>query len=154
MAKVRPLGVTIIAMLELVGSVFFFGNGGLLLVEASSFEVETLGSRPILGSFVAGLFTAIGIIIFSMVGVILIVIGLVAFLIAYGLWTGRGWAWTLCLIFSIFGLIIGVLSLPSGIISLTINLLVLYYLTRRRVKAFFGKGSSVGDPSEPPPPQP
>jgi len=151
MAKVRPFGVTLIVILELIGSLFFLGNGGFLLAEAASFEVETPGSKPILGSFVAGLSAAIGMIIFLTIGIVLIATGLLTLLIAYGLWTGRRWAWSLCIIFSIFGLIIGVLSLPLGIIILAINLLVLYYLTRRRAKAFFGKGSPVGGSPQTPP---
>ena len=152
MAKGRPFGVIILAILEVIGSLFFLGNGALLITKAASFEVEVPeGGRPNLGGFVMGLFTAIGIIIFSMMGIIFIVIGLIAFLIAYGLCTGKGWAWKLCLIFSIIGIIIGVLSLPLGIISLIINILILYYLTRQQVKAFFGKGASVEGPPPPPP---
>lgn len=151
MAKGRPFVVTILAILEIIVSLFFLGNGALLITKAASFEVEIPeGDRPILGSFVTGLFVAIGIIIFSMMGIIFIIIGLIAFLIAYGLSAGRGWAWTLCLIFSIIGTIIGILSLPLGIISLIINILILYYLTKQQVKAFFGKGASVEGPPPPP----
>ena len=152
MAKGRPFGVTVLAILEVICSLFFLGNGALLITEAASFEVEIPeGGRPILGSFVMGLFTAIGIILFSMISIIFIIIGLIALLITYGLCTGKGWAWKLCLIFSIIGIIIGVLSLPLGVISLIINILILYYLTRQQVKAFFGKGASVEGPPPSPP---
>jgi len=42
----------------------------------------------------------------------------VAFLLAYGFWTGRGWAWILGIIFSIVGIVLGVVSLLGNSASI------------------------------------
>lgn len=144
MATQRPFGVTILAILEIIGGLLELGVGALMFTAAALFgslipEEEVSG----LGGFLTGLF--------SVIGIIFVIIGLIALFIAYGLWTGQGWAWTLCLIFSIIGIIIGILSLPTGIISLIINILILYYITRPHVKAFFGKGPPAEAPPPPPP---
>ncbi|MBS7636650.1 hypothetical protein KEJ37_04875 [Candidatus Bathyarchaeota archaeon] len=146
MVKERPFGVTVLAILEIIGALFSLGAGALMLM-AAGFIGAMMGEMPGVpgfGGFIAGMLIAIG--------VIMVILGLISLFIAYGLWTGKGWAWTLCLVFSIIGLILGILSLPSGIISLIINILILYYLTRPHVKAFFGKGQPPEGPPPPPPP--
>mgnify|MGYP001060485344 CR=1 FL=1 len=149
MATERPFGVTILAILEILSALFLLGAGALMLVAAGFIggvvgEIPEAPEIPGLAGLVTGVLIAIGIV--------MVILGLIAFFIAYGLWTGKGWAWTLCLIFSIIGLIISILSLPAGIISLIIDILILYYLTRPHVKAFFGKGPSPEAPPPPPPP--
>jgi hypothetical protein len=141
MATQRPFGVTILAILEIISGLFELGAGALLLIAAGF--IGGLSGVSGFGGILAGIFSAIG-------GV-LIILGLLAFLIAYGLWTGQGWAWTLSLIFSIIGIILGILSLPAGVISLIIDILIIYYLTRPHVKAFFRKGPPLEAPPPPPP---
>jgi hypothetical protein len=57
---------------------------------------------------------------------------------------------------SIVGIITGLISLAAGtagsIVGLILQVLILYYLTRPHVKAFFGKGTMV--PAQPVPPVP
>ena len=73
-----------------------------------------------------------------------IVVAIIAMLIGYGLLKGWKIMWYLGDIFGILGLIGGVIMLVTvagfitGIISIIINLLILYYLFRPGVKAFFG----------------
>jgi uncharacterized membrane protein HdeD (DUF308 family) len=109
--KHRPLGVTIIAILTAVGGIVFLTSGVVLLL--------------------------IGI------GVIFLVIGVAFLVVAYGLWKGKGWAWTITLILSVIGIILAIISLAIGnagaIISIIIHGVVIYYLYRPNVKAFFGK---------------
>jgi multisubunit Na+/H+ antiporter MnhB subunit len=61
-------------------------------------------------------------------GGVILAIAIASFVVAYGLLKGLGWAWTVTVILSIISIII------SGII--------LYYLYRPHVKAYFGKGIS------------
>jgi len=145
MATERPFGVTILSILEIISGLFELGVGALLLIAAGFIGgmAAEMPEIPGLAGFIAG--------IMVFIGVVFVIIGLIAFLIAYGLWTGQGWAWTLCLILSIISLILSILSLPGGIIGLIIDILILYYLTRPHVKAFFGKGPA---PEAPPPPPP
>lgn len=137
-AKERPLGVTILAILEIISAVVCFGYAALISV----LWVDAAGA--LLGPFGA----AFAVLAWVIAG-ILAVIGIISLVIAYGLWTGKGWAWLLALIFAIIGLIIGIFSL--NIITIVIDAVILYYLTRPHVKAFFGKAPP---PRAPPPPPP
>jgi hypothetical protein len=117
MQKSRPLGVTIIAILAVIGGVGSLSSG--LIVMALI---------PILGIIFGG---------------ILIIIGLANFAVAYGLWKGLKWAWIITLIVSVIGIIVGLGSLAvrdtASIFHIIVNAIVIYYLYRPNVKAFFGK---------------
>lgn len=117
MYKQRPTGVTIIALLAILGGIAFLvsGLGTLILI-------------PLIGIFIgSGLF----------------ILGLAYFLMAYGLWNGKNWAWTLTLILSGIGIIVGIGSIIVGnlgsIFHIIINAIVIYYLYRPNVKVFFNK---------------
>jgi hypothetical protein len=65
---------------------------------------------------------------------------------------GRGWSWTLGMIFSILSLLGAIGALTIGLITGGVGGLVfwglmLYYLTRTHVKAFFGKGGLPLNPA-------
>jgi hypothetical protein len=79
-------------------------------------------------------------------GGILIILGIVSFIVAGGLLQGRGWAWTGTLVISIISIIIGIASLAAGnggsIIGVIISGVVIYYLYRPYVMAFFGKSTT------------
>ena len=90
-----------------------------------------------------------------------IALGLLDFAIAYGLWNGQNWSRILVMIFSILGIIGGagmivaptfILMMPipkhlvsvfstilivAGMVAIILNLVILLYLTRPHVKAFF-----------------
>jgi hypothetical protein len=117
MQRNRPLGVTIIAILAVLG-----GIGSLL----SGFTI--LAIVPILGIILGG---------------ILIIIGLAYFAVAYGLWKGLSWAWAITLIVSVISIIVGIGSIVVGnagsLFHVIVNSIVIYYLYRPNVKAYFGK---------------
>jgi uncharacterized membrane protein HdeD (DUF308 family) len=109
--KHRPLGVTIVAVLTAIGGLIFLGSG--------------------LGLLIIGF------------GFILLVLGIAYLVMAYGLWNGRGWAWTITLILSVIGIVVAIATIVAGNVSTVINIIihgvVIYYLYRPNVKAFFGK---------------
>ncbi|MGC2428172.1 MAG: DUF2127 domain-containing protein [Nitrososphaeraceae archaeon] len=117
MQKQRPLGVTIIAILTIIGGIGFITSG--------------VGAITIAHLFGAG------------IGGALVAIGIAYFVMAYGLWKGKRWAWTITLILSAIGIILGIGSIASGnvgaIFHIIINAIVIYYLYRPNVKAFFGR---------------
>ena len=78
----------------------------------------------------------------SVIGRIMIIIGVVNFIIAYSYWNGEGWSWILGMILAILGIIIDLTTLPGGIIRIFIEISVIYYLTRPNVKTLFGKKPS------------
>jgi uncharacterized membrane protein HdeD (DUF308 family) len=109
--KHRPLGVTITAILTIIGGLIFLASGLVLLI--------------------------VGI------GIILLALGIAYLVMAYGLWKGKGWAWTITLILSAIGIVVALISIAAGnigaILSIVIHGVVIYYLYRPNVKAFFGK---------------
>jgi len=77
------------------------------------------------------------------IGGIVIAIGILSFVVAYGLLKGRRWAWILTVILSIISMVLAAISIAAGsipsITSIIISGIILYYLYRRHVKAYFGK---------------
>ncbi len=137
----RPTGITLIAVL-----VILVGVIGLLFslaIFALSALVTNFGGASVgtVGTVIAGIF-----LFFS----------LIYLLVGRGCLGGKGWAWTLGMIFSILSLVgsVGGIAVgqPGGVGGLLIWGLVIYYLTRPRVKAFFGKGLAIA-PSYPLTPQ-
>ena len=131
-ATQRPMGIAVIAALEVLGGLVFLGLGAIMLLIAGILGTGlSTTDFPVLGSITG--------IIIGMGGVILALIGTVNFVIAYGYWNGRGWAWIVGLAFAALGIIIGLITLPGGLIRIVLDVLIIYYLTRPHVKIFFGK---------------
>ncbi|RLE62956.1 MAG: hypothetical protein DRJ38_08645, partial [Thermoprotei archaeon] len=116
--------------------------------------------------------------IFLFLVAVLFILGLIELAIAWGLWTGKTWAWWLEVIFTGLGILmqignlaltllgaVALLSYPrvlpgtiasiiSIIIGLCINVLIIWYFFRPHVKAYFGMGPVETRPPPPPPPPP
>jgi hypothetical protein len=108
----------------------------------------TAGQAPIPPPMVSpSLLGGIGIAI----GGVLLGIAIVSFVVAYGLLKGLGWAWTVTVILSIISIVLNAISIAAGniasIISIIISGIILYYLYRPHVKAYFGKGVSRSPPA-------
>ena len=125
--KDRPLGVTIIAILTIIGGIGFLISG-----------ITAVGVAPFLPDL--GILSAA-------IGAVLIALGIAYFVMAYGLWKGKGWAWTITLVLSFIGIVLGIASIVTGNIGalfhLVINIIVVYYLYRPNVKIFFGKSTTA-----------
>ncbi len=85
-------------------------------------------------------------------GAVLVAIAIVSFVVAYGLLKGKRWAWTVSIILSIISIVWNVITLVTaanygGIISIIISGIILYYLFRPHVKAYFGKGVNPSRPA-------
>ena len=85
----------------------------------------------------------------TVIGGVLIAIGIVSFIVAYGLLKGMRWAWTVTVVLSIISIALNAISIATGniggIVSIIISGIILYYLYRPHVKAFFGKGPARTD---------
>jgi hypothetical protein len=128
----RPVGITILAVLEiLIGIVGLLASLAIIGFSALFSTLPTVGSLLGAVSLIIG-----GVVLFF--SVIWLATGI-------GFLHGRGWSWTLGMIFSILSLLgaIGALSIgliTGGVGGLIFWGLMLYYLTRTHVKTFFGKG--------------
>ena len=154
----RPIGVTIIAILAvisgiilLIGGIGLIGAGALFSIASTNVSNNSNISQS-LGPFVG--------IAFLVLGAVLLIIGIGYLIMSYGLLKGKGWAWTITIILTIISIAIQIISgfinsivtasitnhensIISGfggqIIGIAINIIILYYLYRPHVKAFFGK---------------
>lgn len=149
MSKERPLGASILAALEALVSLFML-FGGIALMGLSAFVAaegwdiipkEELEKALEEISWASG-FTEIRLIALTsaflmIVGVVLLLLAIVGFITAWGLWTGKGWAWTITIILAAIGILMGLFSLPGGIVTILIDAIIIYYLTRPYVKAYY-----------------
>jgi len=126
----RPSGVTILAGLEIIEGIIGSIIGIIILFSYSILK----GLIPVPATYLP-LVQAV----LTVIGSIVIFISLVNFIIAYGLLKGTSWAWTVSLVFAVIGILRGVGTLPIGILTIGIKVLIIYYLTRDSVKSFFEK---------------
>jgi hypothetical protein len=163
----RPTGVTIIAILTIVGGILIFVLGISLtalwiLTSVSPINISITtnttnnnSTNDVTGSFI--IFSAV-------VGCVFLAMGIGYLTIFYGLLKGKGWAWLLTMVLLIVGIIIQIVSITSGdvfnlseinkdrfinrstvseitisVIGMVINMLIIYYLLRPHVRAYFGR---------------
>ncbi len=104
----RPAGVTVLAIL-------YFLQGFLAILAGAIFAS----------------FEVFGLFGFALVcGSVLIIIGIIDFIIGWGLWSLQSWARIVAIIFAVIGL----LNFPIGTI---ISIIVLWYLFKPEIKAAF-----------------
>ncbi|MEO9363209.1 MAG: hypothetical protein ABI348_04840 [Nitrososphaera sp.] len=132
----RPRGVTIIAILNIIsGIVMLFAGVGLAAVISLSTLDPGIAGQMAQTKLAGG----VGVI----VGGVLTVLGIISLVVAWGLLKGKGWAWTVTVILSIITVALGVVHLAGGnvvsIINIIISGVILYYVYRPHIKAYFGK---------------
>lgn len=127
----RPTGVTILAVLAIIGgflglcgSLTLFGVGGLGMVAG---EISAGASAALFGGL--GLLSALLSLIFG-----------------FGAWTLKPWAWILGIIGAGISIASNLLSLVTGnsnlfaaLLGLVIPGVILWYLFRPEIKAVFGR---------------
>ena len=130
----KPTGVDFLIILAVISGTIDILGAGLLLVVTSV-------SLSWLGILVGPGIVRLVFLILSAISFLLLFSGVTSFFLAYGLWRGRGWAWTWALTSAIIGLTASIVALGVGIgmVGVASNGLSIYYLTRTEVKAFFGK---------------
>jgi uncharacterized membrane protein len=158
----RPLGITIIAILTIIGGILLLLGGVSLIALGTLISVSPpLDSTITNPHHLAQFFGVIS----AAVGSVLLVIGIGYIVMFYGLFKGKRWAWTITIILLLIGIAIQIISTATGsllnaslssssntnsvisgivgsIIGIAINIVIIYYLYRPHVKAFFGKNVS------------
>jgi hypothetical protein len=119
--KKRPTVVKILVLIVAIGSIMPI-LAGVMMLTGGAYE----------GYFMQELLSQILPAYFVVVGVI----GLV---LAWGLWIGNGWAWVIAVILHVIGVIMGLASVPTGIVGVVIDAIVLYLLIRPDTRKFCGK---------------
>ncbi|NHI87874.1 MAG: hypothetical protein EAX87_00040 [Candidatus Thorarchaeota archaeon] len=115
----RPLGVTIIVILEVLGALAYLFTGAMAILAGAM-----VGSIiPGLGAFAVA------------IGAIVLIFGILYLLLAWGLWTLKSWAWMAAVILNIIGLILGILQFNW--IGVIISLIIVIYLQQGDIKSRF-----------------
>jgi hypothetical protein len=141
--KKRPIGVTIIAILIIIGGIL------LLLAGIAGVAVGSLSISQIIG---------LGFVI---IGAILLAVGIGYIVVSYGLLKAKKWSWTITVVLLFIGIAINVVSIiifgyftfdtdtssflttnSGSIAGIIISVIILYYLYRPHVKSYFGKMST------------
>ena len=133
----RPTGLTILALLFIIAGAFTL-LAGITTLETALAQA----SGPILTDLEA-LFIPLGIEILC----------IASFVVALGLFTVKSWwVWLVALVLSIIGLVVNVVSLvipnmftiaiTGALVGIAINAIVLYYLSRRNVRQYFGNNKA------------
>ena len=153
MNRRRPTGITIIAVLAIIGGILLI-FGGLTHLRLAPFISQiklndgintsnTSISLNVNGTIVTipknVLFGVGGYI--GIHGATLIALGLADFVVAWGLWKGKGWAWIVTIIINIISAVLNIISIVAGSLGsiggVIINGIIIYYLYRPNVKSYF-----------------
>lgn len=155
MERKRPIGVTIIAILTIIGGILLLFAGITLVTLApiisqinvvdnnntsnSSITLNINGTNVTIPNntlFILGGFMGV-------FGGVFIVIGIASFVVAWGLLKGKVWAWIVTIIITIISIVLNIISIIAGsiesIVGLIINGIIIYYLYRPSVKSYFGR---------------
>jgi hypothetical protein len=141
----RPADVTILGVLFVIAGAFT-QLAALITLDAIPF-VANVNPNVIGNSELA-------------LGAVLIPLGIeilciASFVVVYGLFTGRSWAWFVAVVLSTIGLVVNVISLvianmftiTGALVGIAINAIILYYLSRRKVRRYFGKVATARESS-------
>jgi len=131
----RPLGVTILAVLNIIGGILTLILGLTITVFIAFLGFLLPTTLPF-----RWLVSMLGIV----VGILLVLMGVLGILVGLGFWRGWGWSWTLSVFLYGISFLLSLVNIIfardlSSVIGLIINGILLYYLFRPHVKAWFGK---------------
>jgi lysylphosphatidylglycerol synthetase-like protein (DUF2156 family) len=99
----RPLGVTIIAVLMIIGGIVSIISG--IIGIAGGIALPEISQK----SDVAG----ISILLLG-IGIFVVILGIATLLIAWGLRKAKPWAWTFTVIISIISIMLSVVGIATG----------------------------------------
>lgn len=107
MSNQRPTGVTILAVLQIIGGLLslLFGLSGLLFGGAmvATDAAEATGAPIDMGP------------VMMTVGIASVIIGLIGLIAGYGLFTLQGWGWLMAIVFAAANVLRNLVSLVQGI---------------------------------------
>src|SRR5690348_10910892 len=145
----RPTGVTVLAILDILGGLAGLGAGALLIGIAALASSSLANQYPGISAI-----SGIASILYAL-GALALVIGLLSIIVAIGFLGGKGWAWTLGIVVGVINIIGSLVETAIGfysnIIGIIFPIIIIYYLMRPHVKAFFGKGPAMAGGMQPPP---
>ena len=145
----RPGGITLLTVLQGITSVVML-VGGMGLVVLSTFLAsggldiftpEELAAAllevPWASSFTGVPILALTTSFLTAIGLVLLVVAVLGFFMTWGLWSGKSWARTLTMVLTVISIVTSIFSLPGSLISIIISIVILYYLRRPDIQAYY-----------------
>jgi uncharacterized membrane protein (DUF2068 family) len=120
----------------LLGISAFLAAGGWDQIPAEELA-EALQQYPWASTFTSMPLIALTTAFLTSIGIVLVILAFLGFIMTWGLWSGRSWARTITIILAIISIITGIFSLPGSLIEILINAVILYYLTRPHIRAYY-----------------
>lgn len=135
----RPIGVTIVAILQILGGVLLLLAALSIFLAGNTILAEMAQQNPEISVTSAFL---------PILGTMLLVFAAIAFLIAFGLFRLKGWAWLATLILqgiNVFTNLSSLISRPAdaagSLFQLIISGIIIYYFLTPGVKRAFGRSA-------------
>lgn len=133
----RPTGITILAVLAVIGGLLSLALGGFMAFMGPAVGVEMTEQT---GEASAAAYGSLMMVM----GIAFALHGVVQLITAYGLFTLKGWAWVLAVAMQAVSIVLNGIQLfrgqvGSSVIAVAIAVGILYYLFRPHVKRAFGR---------------
>jgi hypothetical protein len=130
----RPIGITLLAIIQiLIGVLGLLASLAIIGVAALFSTLPTVGT--LLGT--------VGIVI----GGVFAFFSLIWLATGIGFLHGKGWAWTLGMIFTVLSILgaayVAFIGIYQAGYALVFWIIMIIYLTRHHIKVFFGKGTAT-----------
>ncbi len=134
----RPIGVSIISALVFLDGILMLIGGIALFYYGPMIAPLIIAKMKLPMAITASMVKSV-ITVGSILG---IVGGIIAIIVAIGLWFGMNWAWWIFVVFSVITLISSIINVVmqhrlDPVIILVIEIIVLIYITRPHVRAYF-----------------
>ena len=120
----------------LIGLSTFLAGGGWDLIPEEELA-NALKEFPWASTFTGIPILAVTTTFLTVIGLVLLILAVVGFIMTWGLWSGKSWARIITMILAVIGIVTGIFNLPGSLISILINIGILYYLTRPQIKAYY-----------------
>ena len=142
----RPTGVTVLGYFSVIGGIIVLALGTAMAALGMTFPLmreEVISANEL----VTGIPRELMVTLVAMVGSILIGLGALSLVLGIGLMKGKKWAWTLAVISGFISVAVGAIYIigdaASGIATIILEAIILYYLYRPHVKEYFGKTNTL-----------
>jgi hypothetical protein len=146
----RPTGVTVLAILEILGGLAGLVGGAALIGVAALVSSSNFAA---LYPQLAGI-GSVSTLLYAL-GALALIFGILGLVLGIGFLGGKGWAWTLGIVVGVLNIVVSIvetaIGFSSNIIGIIFPIIIIYYLMRPHVKAFFGKGPAMAGGMQPPP---
>ena len=105
--------------------------------------VTVIGWLQVIGGVLIALLGILFLLVSPLIGAPFIVLGLLVAFLGRALLRGKNWAWSLDMVLNALGIVLGVALLVFGsglaIVSIAIDVIIVYYLTRPAIRTYFGR---------------